>query len=198
MRLKNKLLAILSIVVLSSFTFMKKDHDKITIVVDAGHGGTDPGSKGSAILEKNYTLEIAQKIKKLNQNPNIEIILTRDSDNFVELHKRSAMINDVNPTYFISLHLNSSMDKNKNGYEVFHHPKNENAKELAEKFVKTIQHPLKNNGVKVANFHLLRETKVPGFLFEIGFISNNEDEKYITSEEGKDKIAKQILNFIQN
>ena len=197
MRLKLSLMTVLCCLLFSSFLFANNDPEKITIVLDAGHGGKDFGAKNSSFIEKDYTLEIVKEIKKRNTNANIEIILTRHSDQFLELVERSALINEINPKYFISVHLNSSNNKIKNGYEVFHFPQNAEAKILAEDFMKNVNYPVENLGVKSANFHILRETKVPGILYEVGFISNDKDASYITSEEGKEKIISEILKFIQ-
>jgi len=196
MRFKLSVFTTLCFILLSSFS-INNDPEKIIVVLDAGHGGKDNGTKNSVIDEKNYTLEIVKEVQKRNKNANIEIILTREEDKFLELHERSALINKENPTYFISVHLNSAMDKSKNGYEVFHYPKNEAAKKLAENFIEKVNYPINNNGVKSANFHILRESKVPGIIYEVGFISNDNDAKYITSEEGKNKVITEILNFIQ-
>ena len=197
MRLKLSLLTVFFCFIFSSLTLANNDPEKITIVLDAGHGGKDFGTKNTSFIEKDYTLEIVKAVKERNKNANIEIVLTRDSDQFLELYERSAFINKINPTYFISVHLNSAMDKSKNGFEVFHYPTNSEAKILAEDFIQNVNYPIENLGVKSANFHILRESKVPGLLFEVGFISNDKDASYITSEEGKEKIISEILKFIQ-
>ena len=197
MRLKLSLLTVFFCFIFSSLTLANNDPEKITIVLDAGHGGKDFGTKNTSFIEKDYTLEIVKAVKERNKNANIEIVLTRDSDQFLELYERSAFINKINPTYFISVHLNSAMDKSKNGFEVFHYPTNSEAKILAENFIQNVNYPIENLGVKSANFHILRESKVPGLLFEVGFISNDKDASYITSEEGKEKIISEILKFIQ-
>ncbi|MBS7332929.1 MAG: N-acetylmuramoyl-L-alanine amidase [Weeksellaceae bacterium] len=197
MKLKLSLFAAFFFLIFSSLTFANDDPKKITIVLDAGHGGNDFGAKNSFFIEKDYTLEIVKAVKERNKNANIEIVLTRDSDQFLELNERAAFINKIKPNYFISVHLNSATSNVKNGYEVFHAPTNSNAKILAENFIQHINYPLQNLGVKTANFLILRETQVPGILFEVGFISNQNDASYITSEEGKEKIISEILNFIQ-
>lgn len=197
MRLKLSLLTVFFCFIFSSLTLANNDPEKITIVLDAGHGGKDFGTKNTSFIEKDYTLEIVKAVKERNKNANIEIVLTRDSDQFLELYERSAFINKINPTYFISVHLNSAMDKSKNGFEVFHYPTNSEAKILAENFIQNVNYPIENLGVKSANFHILRESKVPGLIFEVGFISNDKDASYITSVEGKEKIISEILKFIQ-
>ena len=87
----------------SSFTFN-------TIVVDAGHGGKDPGAHGSYSLEKNVALSIAKKVKNLIHKfiPDVNIIMTRSTDRFVELNRRSEIANENHANLFVSIHCNSS------------------------------------------------------------------------------------------
>ena len=196
MKLKFSLLLATILIVFSSFTSLNNDSEKITIVLDAGHGGHDIGSIHNGLSEKDFALEIVKLVKAKNKNANVEIILTRDEDKMVPLTERSAFINQVNPKFFISVHLNRATNNTLNGNEVYHSKDNQDAKVIAEKFYNSIENPLNKRGVKVGNFHILRETKVPGFLYEVGFVSNENDYNYITSEKGKDKIVTEILNFI--
>ena len=196
MNLKTSIFTLLGVAVFSSFTPINTDPEKIIVVLDAGHGGNDAGATTLNIIEKDLTLEIVQRVKAQNKNANVKIILTRDSDQMINLQDRSNLINKVNPTFFISVHVNKTINTELNGNEIFHYPTNQEAKVIAEKFYQSIDNPLVKRGVKEANFHILRNTKSPGFIYEIGFASNSDDYKYITSEEGKNKIVTEIVNFI--
>lgn len=81
-----------------------------TIVIDAGHGGKDPGAHGAYSLEKNVALAIAKKVEHLVENniPDVNVIMTRRVDKFVELNKRAAIANQSHANLFISIHCNSS------------------------------------------------------------------------------------------
>ena len=81
-----------------------------TIVIDAGHGGKDPGAHGSFSLEKNVALAIAKKVHTLIKNdlPEINVVMTRNTDRFVELNKRADIANENHANLFISIHCNSS------------------------------------------------------------------------------------------
>ena len=81
-----------------------------TIVIDAGHGGKDPGAHGSYSLEKNVALSIAKKLRKAiaDEIPDLNVIMTRSDDTFIELHRRSAIANENHGNLFISIHCNSS------------------------------------------------------------------------------------------
>lgn len=80
-----------------------------TIVIDAGHGGKDPGALGFGLKEKDITLKIALALKKiLNEKlPQIKVVLTRDTDKFIELSKRGEIAQDSKADFFISIHCNS-------------------------------------------------------------------------------------------
>ena len=81
-----------------------------TLVVDAGHGGKDPGAHGATSLEKDVSLAIAKKLQKAVEAdmPDVKVVMTRTSDKFVELNKRSGIANDNSGNLFVSIHCNSS------------------------------------------------------------------------------------------
>ena len=93
-----------------------------TVVIDAGHGGKDPGcvSKDRRLYEKNVTLDIARKLsdKIKEAYPDVKVVLTRDSDRFVELGDRAAIANKAGANLFISIHINASRNTAANGYSV--------------------------------------------------------------------------------
>jgi len=81
-----------------------------TVVIDAGHGGKDPGAHGSFSFEKNVALAIAKKVdtKLRDQLPELNVIMTRSTDKFIELNRRSGIANDAKANLFVSIHCNSS------------------------------------------------------------------------------------------
>lgn len=92
-----------------------------TIVVDAGHGGRDPGAIGkSGLREKNINLDIANRLGKILKDAGIKVIMTRSSDYFVPLEKRVEIANNANPELFISIHTNANHARQMNGFEVYH------------------------------------------------------------------------------
>ncbi len=190
--MKN-LLRIISIValgVLLSFSFSKA---KRVVVIDAGHGGTDLGANRNGVSEKEIVLNIAKKIKALNRNQNLEIILTRDDDSYPTLKDRTGKINDVKPDFAISLHINNSPRETteSKGMEVFVQD-NEVSKKLASKFYEKFQ-DLK---IKTENLYILRESKTPAILLELGFMNNPNERNYLASEKGQSEIAEKILRII--
>ncbi|TZF99857.1 N-acetylmuramoyl-L-alanine amidase (plasmid) [Chryseobacterium panacisoli] len=173
-----------------SFTPINKKY----IVIDAGHGGNDFGATHGEIREKNISLSVAKEIQKINESQDkYEIILTRDSDSYPTLSERTAQINKLNPEMVISLHVNTSPEKERsdNGFEIYTQ-NSDVSKELAGKIYK------KFNARKISesNLHILRETKAPAVLVELGFINNSENRNYITSEKGQKEIAQKFVEII--
>jgi N-acetylmuramoyl-L-alanine amidase len=173
-----------------SFTPINKKY----IVIDAGHGGNDFGATHGEIREKNISLSVAKEIQKINESHDkYEIILTRDSDTYPSLSERTAQINKLNPEMVISLHVNTSpeQERSDNGFEVYVQ-NSDVSKELAGKIYK------KFNARKISesNLHILRETKAPAVLVELGFINNSENRNYITSEKGQKEIAQKFVEII--
>ena len=92
-----------------------------TIVIDAGHGGKDPGAIGySGTKEKDITLDVAKRLeKKLSKNMNVKIIMTRNEDVFLRLSERTKIANESNGNLFISIHTNAAEDRRASGFETF-------------------------------------------------------------------------------
>ena len=181
---------VVSLGILLSFSFSK---EKKVVVIDAGHGGTDLGATRNGISEKEIVLNIAKKIKALNQNQNLEIILTRDDDSYPTLTDRTGKINEIKPDFAISLHVNDSPREttDSKGMEVFPQD-NEISKKLATKFSEKFQ----DSKIRTGNLYILRESKTPTILLELGFMNNPNERNYLASEKGQSETAEKILNFI--
>ena len=180
-------------------SFVKPENKIINVVIDSGHGGHDHGATIDDITEKNLVTEINNKIKALHNDAEVVFHYTRSDDQFVDLNDRANFINQIKPDLAISLHVNQNKNTEANGFEIFVSDKNiqsEKSKELADKldskFSKT---QLKSRGVKTAPFMVLKKSEYPTMVVELGFISNENDRNYITSENGQTEIAKTILEF---
>lgn len=173
-----------------SFTPLNKKY----IVIDAGHGGNDMGAVFGSISEKDIVLNIAKEIQKINETQDkYEVILTRDSDDSKTLADRTTRITELNPEIVISLHVNTSPQKENvnQGQEVFVQ-NTEASKKLAEKISKKFD----VRKIMERNLHILRETKSPTVLVELGFINNTQDRTYITSEKGQKEMAQKFIEVI--
>ena len=182
--------------------YINEQKNKKIIVIDASHGGIDFGATKDDLKEKNLLSEISEKIKAMYSDSEVEIHFTRTADEFVQLKERTNFINSIKPDLVISLHINNNIDTSKNGFEIYVSDKNvlfEKSKMLADNLsVNLSKTQLKNGGLKTAPFWILKKSNAPSMVVELGFISNEKDKKYITSEKGQTEIAKNILKFISD
>lgn len=180
--------------------YLNEKKEKKVIVIDAGHGGQDFGATNEEWNEKNLTSMIAKKIKEMHSDSDVEIHFTRTDDAFMDLKKRSDFINNLKADLVISLHVNQNKNTDANGFEIFISDKNnliEESKVFAEKLsTKLSKTQLRDRGLKFAPFMILKNSLCPSMVVELGFISNENDRKFITSEKGQTEIAKYILDFI--
>ncbi|RFC55473.1 N-acetylmuramoyl-L-alanine amidase family protein [Brumimicrobium aurantiacum] len=181
------------------FTFAFSGVNDRIIVLDIGHGEKDTGAKHDHINEKDVVFNIAKKIKELHKSKHTKIVLTRDSDAFVTLEERAEMINKINPEFVISLHANWHSDKNKKGTEIYISNNNteiEKSQELAKNISDSFGN--KNITIKNANFNILTKVNSPSALIELGFLTNDEERKLLTSEKGQLEFANAILRLLKD
>lgn len=181
-----KLTGFLLLAVLFSFTSL---NNKKIIVIDAGHGGQDLGVNKDGISEKDIVLDLAKRIQKENKNQNVEIILTRNSDEFKSLSQRTELGNKTKPVMILSLHVNNSKNAQTKGKLIYATPEHTDlAKKLAAKF--------DNCEISSPNLFLLRNSESPAVYLEVGYLSNQDDRNYLNSESGKSEITQKIIAFI--
>lgn len=221
---------------------------KWVIVIDAGHGGKDPGCHGLNYKEKDVALAVSLKLGHLieENDPNVKVIYTRKTDVFIPLNERADIANRNHADFFICIHCNASPDKTKYGAATYvmglyksegnlEVSKRENASILYEKNYKQtysgfdpnsdeanilfdmyqnaylaqsldlsakIQKEYAgdgrtDNGVKQAGFLVLWKTTMPSLLTEIGFLTNANEELYLGSQKGQNKIAQSLFFALQ-
>jgi len=181
--------------------YINEDKKIKTIVIDAGHGGTDFGASIDGLVEKELAEIISNKIQNSNQNGDVKIHFTRTNDSFIDLSERARILNSYQPDLAISLHFNANKHVESNGFEIYvsdSSPTSEKSRELANQLAAVISSatPLKNRGVKIAPFMILKKSECPTMVVELGFLSNEKDRNYVNSEKGQTEIAQAILNFV--
>jgi len=167
------------------------------IMFDYGHGGNDPGAVNGKRKESNDVLMLGKAVATVIRAAGITVDETRTTDTTLSLTERSNMERKKKYDYFISFHRNASINKSAYGVETYiFRTSNKKSSQLAT----AIQNSLvgigfKNRGVKVGNFHVLRETYSPAVLLEVGFISNVNDNKLFDGrfDEIVDVISKAII-----
>ncbi|MCP3026537.1 N-acetylmuramoyl-L-alanine amidase [Halobacillus sp. A5] len=151
------------------------------IVIDAGHGGTDSGASYQGNLEKNFNLSIALKVQShLQQNYEAEIVMTRTSDVTLSLDARSRLANNENADFFLSIHNNAAGGQGFESY-IFNGtvsaPTRTYQNAIHDRIMSAVQskYNIRDRGKKRANFHVLRETRMPALLLEVLFVDNASD-----------------------
>ncbi|TMI63604.1 MAG: hypothetical protein E6H07_12565 [Bacteroidetes bacterium] len=193
-----------------------RSSERVTIVVDAGHGGTDKGSKAldGITNEAALNLEISKIIQQLAPEYNIKVLMTRENDDFPGgateikegLRKRVEISNSANPAAFISIHINSAGSQDKptslTGFDTYVSSKKKNLadKALASHLIKEIEGIYTvNPTIKLREnmgVYVLDDTKAPSVIVECGYITNPKDLAYITDKSNQEKIARAILNGV--
>lgn len=172
--------------------------EHFVLVIDAGHGGNDQGAAGRRSLEKDINLKVARRVCKRIRKKcrGVEVIQTRPDDKFVTLEDRADMANYFGADLFISIHSNSARGWAE-GTETFIHPSARGSR--SERMARLIEQEYmkegrKSRGVKTANFAVLRGTRMPAVLTELGFISNRSEERFMKSRKGQKRLARSISN----
>jgi N-acetylmuramoyl-L-alanine amidase len=220
------------------------------VVIDPGHGGRDPGAVGRRSKEKDIVLAISLKLGAyINEYlPDVEVIYTRTTDEFIELHRRAEIANKNNADLFISVHANANPNRSVRGTDTFvlgqsrtkenlEVAMKENAAILLEdnydeqyqgfdpnssesyiifslmqntfmsqslSFADHVQRQFRervgriDRGVRQAGFMVLFQTTMPSALIEVGFISNEDEERFLMSDQGQNYIASAIFRAFRD
>lgn len=170
----------------------------ILVILDAGHGGHDPGAVVAGIFEKDINLQIAIKMKAQLESRGIKVILTREDDTFLELMERVELANNADAQLFVSIHCNSYDESaDVSGLEIYYH-QDKQAKSLADAILSDLAATglLKIRSVKVGNFAVIKYTNMPAILLEMGFLTNEQERKKLCTEEYQQMLADTIASGI--
>lgn len=177
----------------------------ICVVIDAGHGGEDPGKVGvNDALEKDINLEIAKKLKVFLEQNDIRVVLTRENDAGLhdsdapskktqDMRRRVAKIEETNPDFVVSIHQNSYSQESISGAQVFYYNSSEKSKLLAGLVQNSMRHrlaPDNDRQIKANDsYYLLRNVPQPIVIVECGFLSNRAEANLLITEQYQEKIA---------
>lgn len=154
----------------------------LTIAIDPGHGGNDHGTTGTrGTAEKDINLLTAELLKSKLRSAGANVILTRESDEYVGLRSRVSVSNMQQADAFISIHYDATGDSSVSGFTTYY--MNSKQKDLAiyvhEGLAKTVD--IRDRGVQQGNYLVLRENRQPAILLELGYLSNANEERTITT-----------------
>jgi N-acetylmuramoyl-L-alanine amidase len=171
---------------------------RATVVIDAGHGGYDRGGvPGQRIAEKDKTLDVAQRLRRILQTDGYRVIMTRDRDVFVSLGTRVAIANSYRNATFISIHFNCATRGGANGIETYYY--RSDSAELAASIHRNVVAgaPTENRGIRRRGFFVLRRTAIPSVLVECGFLTNPAEGRLAQTDGYRQKLAEQIARGIR-
>lgn len=175
------------------------------IVIDAGHGGEDPGKISTdGTLEKDINLQIAKKVHDKLKNMGLDVVMTREDDSMAgskveDMRQRVEKINKISPALAVSIHQNSYSDPTVKGAQVFYFAGSEESRLAATLMQQELSQLDSENTRQLkenTTFFLLKKTKVPTIIVECGFLSNPKEAEKLIQEEYQDKLAETICNGI--
>ena len=178
----------------------------VIVVVDAGHGGKDQGAEKNGVMEKKLNIDIAKRLGKLLEKHNINVVYTRQEDEFIDLWSRANIANGLNATLFISIHNNIMPDDTSyHGTETLYcedapaQQKSMTGKIFAQNIQKQLVYDLgmKDNGIiERPNLAVLKFTSMPAVIVEVGYMSNKADRTKLCSKEFRQKSAQSMCTAI--
>lgn len=216
-RIEHKLLSIvMGIMLIVSMFFVGKEAAEYVngsnvktmdrcVVIDAGHGGDDPGKIGiNDALEKEINLQIAFRVKEYLEQNDIQVIMTRETDEGLydrtasnkkvqDMKRRLEIINEAAPKVTVSIHQNSYPEESIHGAQVFYYNGSVEGQKLAQKiqeqFVKKVDGENKRQIKANDSYYLLKKTSTPIVIVECGFLSNYQEAEKLCKEEYQEKVA---------
>ncbi|RWR13964.1 N-acetylmuramoyl-L-alanine amidase CwlD [Siminovitchia fortis] len=183
------------------------------IYLDPGHGGPDGGAGDSEALEKDIALEVAMKLRDYLQSQGALVLMTREADKDLadpeikglsrrktaDLKKRLELVNESEADLFISIHLNSIPSPRWRGAQTFYSPHLAENKRAAKLIQEELVVSLENTDRKakiIENIYLIKHSKKPGALVEIGFLSNPGERASLMEEDYQEKVAAAIYRGV--
>lgn len=175
----------------------------LTVVLDPGHGGYDPGAVGrGGIEEEDIVLDVGLKVAQLLEQQGVRVVLTRQADSDLDLEPRVQIAENANANIFVSIHANAiSMSRPEvNGIETFY------ASPEGARLGRVIHDSMiqatgmNDRGLKSARFYVIRNTSMPAVLLEIGFVTGAQDAPRLADPEWRSQmsvaIARGILQYL--
>lgn len=164
------------------------------VVIDAGHGGHDPGGIPQNIIpEKGVALDVAIRLQKRLAAAGLRTVMTRTDDTFIPLGERVRIADAEEDAIFVSVHFNSGLREAARGIETFFgSPSSEPIAQRIHRNLLTVTENPEQRGVKHANFWVLRKTKQRAVLVECGFLTNPDDACVALDEDYRETLATQI------
>lgn len=175
------------------------------VVIDAGHGGIDPGKVGvNQALEKDINLAVARKVKRYLELSDVEVIMTREGEEGLyrpedsnkkvqDMKNRVALIDSSGADLAVSIHQNSYLQESIKGAQVFYYATSLHGRDIAEVMQRTLAETLDKENHREAkandSYYLLKKTQTPIIIAECGFLSNRKEAELLIDEAYQDRVA---------
>lgn len=175
-----------------------KNLKNLKVAIDAGHGGSNRGTRGKLTVEKEYTLVISKLLQNRLQRHGANVMMTRTGDVSLNMNERLKMIQDFQPDVMVSIHLNASSNEEVKGVSTYY--RYPGFKNLSSKILTRIAELEIDNWGNVGNFNftLNSSTEYPNALVEVAFLSNKEDEQKILNPSFREQVAAKIEKGIED
>ncbi len=190
------------------------DEDKGIIVIDAGHGGFDPGKIGvNGALEKDINLAIALQLRNLLKADGYEVVMVRESDcglyqetdsnkKSTDMRNRVKLIEEIKPLLAVSIHQNSFTQESSHGAQVFYYDGSVEGEKLAKIMQQTIKDVIADGNHRVeksnTSYYMLKKSTCPLIIVECGFLSNSKEANLLITDDYQKKMASAIKQGIDN
>ncbi len=184
---------------------MENSKERPVVVIDAGHGGKDPGKVGvNDALEKDINLSIALRLKVLLEQNDILVVMTREEDKDLaseqatsrkneDLRARAVLVEETAAIVMVSIHQNSYPEAEVDGAQVFYYSGSEEGKKLGTIVQESLKSEIQDGNHRVAkankDYYLLKKASCPAVIVECGFLSNPAEAALLVSKEYQEKIA---------
>lgn len=173
------------------------------IVLDPGHGGSDPGATAGNIKEKDLNLQVSRILTEMLKKAGATVYMTRTDDRYVGLYTRAAIANNLNADLFISIHHNASSNSAAKGVMTLFYPSSNKQKMSGQRFAQIVQKNLVKDLnapdwgiISRPNLVVTRETRMPAALAELGFMSTKSELEKLVTYEFQEQAAKSLFKSI--
>ncbi len=182
------------------------EHRDYRIILDAGHGGSDGGTLAEGVLsenglrmdivEKDINLSVVLYMKSLLEEQDLEVLLIREADETLSLDERVGIANCTEADMFVSIHCNYyEDDASISGLESYYFDGSDSGKKYAEKILEKIESggKIETRNAKESDFYVLKKTKIPAVLVELGYLSNTKECLLLAEKEYQETMAKELV-----
>ncbi len=215
MKKVNKYLIVALLCIFAHFVYTKgtvhtlsnTEKEVHTVIIDAGHGGSDAGKVAGKVYEKDINLQIAKRLETRLRAIGYDVIMIRENDEMPknkqdEMWLRQKRANATEGDVFVSIHQNSSKSYGAKGFQIYFFKKSEKSKKLAYDIYNSVKvnvnQSTKFEPIENTNYYVLRTTKMPAVLVECGFLSNEGERWLLTTAEYQEKMAWGIAKGIDD